>query len=136
MGVVGRGVRVIVGLEKTSDKAAAGGDKLIDLIEPARLLISLLIGAVAGVIAAVATVNLDAPIPRDTLLGFAAAGYSGADLVEGFMARYLSSNRVQTTVTAAAAEVVWPALSSARALAGAGAVSQRLSKSAGAAGDC
>ena len=44
MGAVGQGIRVIVGLKKTGDDAAAAGDRLSDRIDAARLSISLLIG--------------------------------------------------------------------------------------------
>ncbi len=110
MGAVGQGVRVIVGLKKTSDEAATLGHKLADQIEPARLVISLLIGAVAGVIAAVATISLGAQVSRETLLGLAAAGYSGADFVEGFAARYLPSGQVQAAASAGARGVPPPQL--------------------------
>lgn len=47
-GIVGQGIRIIVGLKKASDAAAARGQKFTETIEPARLLISLLVGALAG----------------------------------------------------------------------------------------
>jgi hypothetical protein len=108
MGVVGQAIRVIVGLKKMSDEAAALGRKLTEAIEPARLLISLLIGAVAGVLAAVVTLAPGSPVSREALLGLGAAGYSGADFVEGFMARYLPGGgptRPPSRFTAAAAVI-------------------------------
>ena len=106
MGAVGQGIRVIVGLKKTGDEAAALGHKFSDRIEPARLSISLLIGAVAGVIAAIVSLSPGVPIGRETLLALAAAGYSGADFVEGFVSRYLPSGRAQPPAALATAEVL------------------------------
>jgi len=88
MGLVGQGIRVIVGLKKVRDGAAALGHKFTETIEPRRLTISLLIGAVAGLVSAIATTP-GSPVSRAALLGFGAAGYCGADLVEGLMARHL-----------------------------------------------
>jgi hypothetical protein len=90
MGIAGQGIRVFVGLMKVRDEAAALGHKFIKAVEPTRLTISLLIGAVAGVAAAIVVAPVS-PVSRAALLGLGAAGYSGADLVEGLMARYLSN---------------------------------------------
>ena len=59
------------------------------------MLISLLIGAVAGALAAIMILKPDAAISPGTLLGLAAAGYSGADFIEGFIARYLPTGTSQ-----------------------------------------
>jgi hypothetical protein len=53
LGAAGQGVRIIVGLKKASDEAATLGHRFAEHFEPARLLVSLLIGAVAGVLAAI-----------------------------------------------------------------------------------
>jgi hypothetical protein len=105
MGVVGQGIRVTVGLKKASDRAAELGQKFTDAIDPARLLVSLLIGAVAGVMAAIVTLSPTSAIERDALLALAAAGYSGTDFIEGFMARYLPG-RVQPSTRFVAAEAI------------------------------
>jgi hypothetical protein len=105
-GVVGQGIRVIVGLKKASDQAAALDRKFTEMVEPARLLISLLIGMLAGVMAAIVTLTPDAPVPRDALLGVAAAGYSGADFIEGFMARYLPGGRTSSPYRSVVAAAV------------------------------
>jgi hypothetical protein len=91
MGFLGQAIRVIIGLKKTKDHAAALQQAFSEMFELSTLLISLLIGAVAGALAAVATLKPDAAISSETLLGLAAAGYSGADFIEGFVSRYLPS---------------------------------------------
>jgi len=92
-GALGQAIRVIVGLKKTSDSAAPG-TALADNIDAARLLVSLLIGAVAGALAA--TTTLTAPgklnsIAPEIFFGLMAAGYAGADFIEGFMSKTMPS---------------------------------------------
>jgi hypothetical protein len=68
MGVFGQGIRVVVGLKRVGDEAAELGHKFIGAIEPARLTIGLLIGALAGVVAALVTMPVP-PVSRAALLG-------------------------------------------------------------------
>ena len=97
MGAMGQVVRVAVGLKKLSDTAAEEGKKMAELFEPSRLVVSLLIGFTAGAIAIVGlggddiVVDGTKPIEqhRDLLLGLMAAGYSSADVIEGFVKRHL-----------------------------------------------
>ncbi|MEJ2622990.1 MAG: hypothetical protein P8Z80_00120 [Pseudolabrys sp.] len=90
MGLLGQGMRVVVGLKKANDKAAANHKTLSESFVASTLLLSLLIGAIAGALAAVATSSkLTGMIQAPSLLALAAAGYSGADFLEGFMSKYL-----------------------------------------------
>jgi hypothetical protein len=83
-GAVGQSARAIVGLKKANDSAPAG-TTLGDNFDASRLLFSLLIGAVAGVLAGVGTVHDLDHISTELFLGLVAAGYGGADFIEGFM---------------------------------------------------
>ncbi|MBV8120051.1 MAG: hypothetical protein JO081_08960 [Alphaproteobacteria bacterium] len=85
MGAIGQGVRIIVGLGKARDTRRH--EKFADPIASTRLTIVLLIGALAGAIAAIASAP-GSPVARMVLFG--AAGYSGADLVERLIARSVS----------------------------------------------
>lgn len=89
-GMLGQGARVVVGLKKLNDAASAPGNtkSVADMIEPSRLFISLLIGAIAGALAATTTVGDLTKIALSTLMGLAAAGYLGTDFIEGFMSRF------------------------------------------------
>lgn len=94
VGAIGQGVRVIVGLKKLNDAASAQstGDtpvSISDLISGSRLAVSLAIGFIAGAIAAATTLKRGdlGAIAGVTLGGIAAAGYAGADFIEGFMSR-------------------------------------------------
>ena len=82
-GAAGQGARVIVGIKKISDAASSTKTSVADLIEPSRLVISLVIGAVAGVLA---VTQMDpATIDANSMLKLAGIGYIGADFIEGFM---------------------------------------------------
>jgi hypothetical protein len=83
MGVVGQGARVVVGIKKEHDEAAVSKKAMRDWFDGRELLASLLIGGIAGAFGAV--VLLGAAIDKQLLLSLAAAGYSGADFIEGIM---------------------------------------------------
>lgn len=84
-GAIGQIARVVVGIKKLGQEAAATGKTRTDLIEVSRLVISVVIGFTAGALAAM-LVKVDLEhISVDQLLAFAAAGYAGADFIEGAM---------------------------------------------------
>jgi hypothetical protein len=91
MGMVGQGARTVVGLKKLHDFNATQAPDQATTFLASRLVISLIIGFIAGVLAALA-VGLDklagpAGAAVEVLLGLAAAGYAGADFIEGFMSK-------------------------------------------------
>ncbi len=90
IGAGGQGARSIVGIKKANDVASAqsgAGLPVRDLIAASRLVISLLIGAIAGGIAAVMTIKPGTQLTGEHIAGIAAAGYAGADFIEGFITR-------------------------------------------------
>jgi hypothetical protein len=82
-GAAGQGARMIVGIKKINDAASAAQSSVADLIEPSRLVISLIIGAVAGVLAV--TQMQMTTLDGNSILKLAGVGYIGADFIEGFM---------------------------------------------------
>jgi hypothetical protein len=90
-GALGQAIRVIPGLKKAADEAAEKARSLTDDFVPSRLFISLLIGAVAGVLGAISLgVPLaDQKIASGTIVALLGIGYSGADFIEAFMARHV-----------------------------------------------
>lgn len=88
-GIIGQVARMIVGLKKMTDKARTAGVASDQLFRRDKLLISLLIGAVAGAIAAISTTSGETAIGKDFVLALAAAGYAGADFIEGVMKRFV-----------------------------------------------
>ena len=92
LGVVGQGARAVVGLKKLADENAAKAPNETDAFIASRLLVSLFIGFIAGVIAAISLgmeklTGASAAVDVNILLGIAAAGYAGSDIVEAFVAR-------------------------------------------------
>jgi hypothetical protein len=93
LGALGQGIRAIVGLKKVQDAASTAGKSASDVIDPGRLLTSLLIGAIAGSLAAISLVGTDLNATNQLIISTAqitaliGAGYAGADFIEGFMNR-------------------------------------------------
>lgn len=88
LGMVGQGIRVVAGMKKLTDEAKSRPDDPAARFETSRLLISLLIGFLAGVVAAFSLglsklVSLKGDDVQ-LLLGIMAAGYAGADFIEAF----------------------------------------------------
>ncbi|MBI5190747.1 MAG: hypothetical protein HZA22_08740 [Nitrospirae bacterium] len=95
LGALGQGARVIVGIKKMNDEAAATGLQSKDLFAANQLLLSLLIGAVAGGIATFfyitdSQADITAKL-KELWFTLFAAGYAGADFIEGFMATKVSA---------------------------------------------
>lgn len=89
LGAVGQGARVVVGLKKLADEAAAAGKEFYERMVTSRLVISLAIGFIAGALAAIlAGINLS-QVSLQQILALAGAGYVGADFIEGAMSRFV-----------------------------------------------
>lgn len=93
MGMLGQGVRAVVGL-KSAATLAAGTPTQQTAFDAAYFFLSLMIGLIAGILAGlglmasaggVKNFNLD----LSTLLGIAAAGYAGADFIENAFTRLI-----------------------------------------------
>lgn len=86
LGMIGQGMRVIVGIKKANEQVRTENDQE-QLFKTQRLVFSLFIsfavGAIAGVLAAIN--SIDATFSKSMILGFIAAGYAGTDFIEGFM---------------------------------------------------
>jgi len=89
LGAMGQGVRAIIGLKKAGEDAQAKGTTMKDEFDPSQFLVSLLIGAIAGGLAAMPLLSQMGSIGYQTCLGLMAAGYAGADFIEGFMSKSL-----------------------------------------------
>jgi hypothetical protein len=111
-GMVGQLIRVIAGLKKLADMSNAPATAQAsvpadgqasapanaqtndaNVFQTSTLVVSLLIGFVAGVVALLATQGIDNPVAYNTKLALAimAAGYAGTDFIEAFMRKYLPS---------------------------------------------
>jgi soluble lytic murein transglycosylase-like protein len=88
MGMIGQSARAAIGLKKMNDMAQSQNLSWQDVFVTSRLVISLIIGFLAGAIAAI-TLGLDTlatAAPHDMLIKLAAAGYAGTDAIEAFTA--------------------------------------------------
>ena len=101
LGMIGQGARAVVGLKKVNDQAGQTSTSFAAAFETSRLVVSLVIGFIAGALAALAVAGAGESNPNpkltiETVFGLAAAGYAGTDFIEGFVKRNFSS----TTPTA------------------------------------
>lgn len=111
LGMVGQGIRVVAGLKKVNDQALLQKKPFGELFETSTLLVSLLIGFVAGALAVIALSGDSRPLQtnKQIILGLIGAGYAGTDFIEGFVKKYLPAGN-GTTKTLAANEPEPPAV--------------------------
>ncbi len=94
LGLFGQGARAVVGLKTLADYANGPNPGQGDVFNAARLIISLVIGFIAGIAAALAYKIAGGDIDKltvDNLLEFAGAGYLGTDVIESFIVRYFDA---------------------------------------------
>jgi hypothetical protein len=88
LGMVGQGVRVVVGIKKELDQFPSG-TPWSQWFQPGQLIttivISMAVGAIAGVLAMLSAPSFGATITRGFMVGIIGAGYSGTDFIEGIM---------------------------------------------------
>lgn len=90
-GMVGQGVRMIVGIKQLHDQAAAAGVPPKELLDLPQLTLEMVVGFIAGSLAAMVTSLDPNNIDSRHLLGLLAAGYAGTDFIQGLMARATSA---------------------------------------------
>ena len=100
LGIGGQAIRTLAGLKKAGDVAGDQGKRLADTFDTGRFFRSLLIGAVAGFLAAFVSVEDLNAISREVVLGIMAAGYAGTDFIEAFVQRHFSPPVVAAAITA------------------------------------
>jgi len=90
LGAVGQGIRALAGLKKLSASKEAGDTSNFD---PARLLVSLLLGFIAGTLGMVGIFYSGSYEPNNVqkvILPLIGIGYSGTDFIESFLTKYVS----------------------------------------------
>jgi hypothetical protein len=93
LGGAGQGIRVVVGLKKAGD--------INEKFDGSQLLVSLLIGAIAGTLAAIPFLSKLDKLDYQTIIALLGAGYAGADFIEGFMSKALPGATNATTLSQA-----------------------------------
>ena len=86
-GALGQTARAVVGIKKVNDQAAAEKVNTEQLIVASRLFISLIIGFVAGALAALIMGVDTTGFDTAQILGLAATGYAGTDFIEGIISK-------------------------------------------------
>lgn len=96
LGMLGQGVRIVVGLKKVNELAAQEGKKFSELFQGNTLGISLLIGFIAGALAMVGVAgSMEGNNPsKEFIVTIIGAGYAGTDFIEGFIKKYVPASRV------------------------------------------
>lgn len=89
LGMCGQGVRVIAGLKKGHDKASQAGEDFSDHFDLKSLVVSLIIGFMAGILGALALWDKlkTGTLQSETAMALLGAGYGGTDFIEAFMSR-------------------------------------------------
>lgn len=95
LGLLGQGIRMVIGLKKLSDTNAF--KESIEGINAARLLISLFIGFVAGALYVLvngfenqSAQNTTTYVGSQFIFTVMAAGYAGSDFIEGLFNTYIA----------------------------------------------
>jgi hypothetical protein len=89
LGAAGQGIRAIMGIKKEIEKAKANGTTAQDWFDAKELYISIALGGIAGIGAAISVYQSEVQLSKDLLIGFLAAGYAGADFIGGLMQKWL-----------------------------------------------
>src|SRR5262245_11599921 len=95
LGAIGQGIRVISGLKKLHDAAEAAGRPMSEVFETSTLVVSLLIGFVAGALAIVGLSDIEPgfELKRSTITMLLGVGYAGTDFIEAFMRKSVPDSR-------------------------------------------
>lgn len=93
LGMIGQGIRVVVGIKKAQDEAAAEGEDFAYDFKKlsASLLIAFVIGGIAGALAVLPYVSRGGEITFKDVEVLIGVGYAGTDFIEGFMKKKLPS---------------------------------------------
>jgi len=93
LGAAGQGLRAVIGIKKEIDDAKKTNKTVNDWFDGKEFAISFVLGAVAGILAALTQYGPTVELTKNLLFGFVAAGYSGADFIGGIMQKWLPSTK-------------------------------------------
>src|SRR5262249_43797351 len=75
-------------LRKVSEQASSAGASFGDVFSASQLVVSVLIGSVAGMLGAMALgIDANEQLPVDKLVALMGTGYAGADFIEAFVTK-------------------------------------------------
>jgi hypothetical protein len=87
LGILGQGIRIIIGLKKLDQQRAIDEDKA-ELFTSNRLFVSIFIGFIAGSLALLTKWGTLPKFDHELILTIITAGYAGADFIEGLFNTY------------------------------------------------
>jgi hypothetical protein len=93
LGMAGQGVRAMIGIKKEIDDPKNANRTVNEWFDGREMAISFILGAVAGILAALTQYGPTVELTKNLLFGFVAAGYSGADFIGGIMQKWLPSTK-------------------------------------------
>ena len=93
LGAAGQGVRAVIGIKKEINDPKNAGKTVKEWFDAKELVISFILGAIAGILAAVLQYAPDVHPAKNLLLGFLGAGYAGADFIGGVMQKWLPASK-------------------------------------------
>jgi len=92
VGAIGQGIRAAAGLKKLNDVASITDNSLKNLFETTSLVISLIIGFIAGALGALSLQTAGslstAEVSGQTVITLLGIGYAGTDFIEAFMKKH------------------------------------------------
>lgn len=93
-GATGQLIRTVAGMKKASEgmTGADGSGSGVPHFDSNRLVMSIVIGAVAGVLAVLGLDISPESVTSDKVLAVMASGYAGADFIEAFMRKQLPAS--------------------------------------------
>ena len=112
LGIIGQGIRMVMGLKKASDQASTEGKNLAASFESGRLMLSLLIGFIAGALAIIGVAGTaEAATPsKQLIVTIIGAGYAGTDFIEGFIKKSMPAVQPKAPAIPEADETEQPAV--------------------------
>src|SRR5260370_13055854 len=93
LGAAGQGARAVIGIKKEIDQAKSTGKTVSDWFDGKELSLSFVLGAIAGILAAISQYGPDVQVSSNLMFGLSAAGYSGADFIDGIMQKWLPGKK-------------------------------------------
>ena len=93
LGMLGQAIRVVAGLKKVNDQSVRDGKPFGELFDVGTLVVSLLIGFLAGALAVIGMSDGKEVLTpgKELIITLLGTGYAGTDFIEGFVKKYLPS---------------------------------------------
>lgn len=99
MGMLGQGIRSAIGLKKLRDQSGDNGPLFSENFSTSRFFASMFLGFVAGALSAFVLSDGKTELVADKtmLIGLMAAGYAGADTIEGLASKVIPTGVMKGT---------------------------------------